>query len=147
MSGIGDWLYIVGILVVIYTETRSAVVLGLFGVARMAPYIVLSIPAGVITDRFDRRLVLLVSDLFRGACMLAMAALVALDGPVWAIGVLAILAACGSTFFYPAIGAYIPASSGTNESLDPRTAPGPASTMSGSSSARRWAGSSWRRAA
>jgi MFS family permease len=108
VSGIGDWLYIVGILVVIYTETQSAVVLGLFGAARMAPYIVLSIPAGVITDRFDRRLVLLVSDLFRGACMLGMAALVAFDGPVWAIVVLAILAACGSTFFYPAIGAYIP---------------------------------------
>ena len=34
--------------------------------------------------------------------------IVATDGPVLAIVALAILAACGSTFFYPAIGAYIP---------------------------------------
>jgi MFS family permease len=108
VSGIGDWLYIVGILIVIYTESQSAVVLGLFGAARVAPYVLLSIPAGIVADRFDRRLVLLVSDLFRGACMLGMAGLVAFDGPVWAIVTLAILAACGSTFFYPAIGAYIP---------------------------------------
>ena len=34
---------------------------------------------------------------------------VAIDGPVIAIVALAMLATCGSAFFYPAIGAYIPA--------------------------------------
>jgi MFS family permease len=108
VSGIGDWLYIVGILVVIYRESNDAAVVGLFGAARVVPYVVLSIPAGFVADRFDRRLVLLVTDLLRGACMLGMAWLVATDGPVMGIVALAILAACGSTFFYPAIGAYIP---------------------------------------
>ena len=108
VSGIGDWLYIVAILVVIYRETQDAAALGLFGAARVLPYILLSIPAGMIADRVDRRLVLLVSDVGRGACMLGMAVLVSVDGPVWAIAGLAILAACGSTFFYPAIGAYLP---------------------------------------
>ena len=68
----------------------------------------LSIPAGFAADRFDRRLVLLVTDLLRGACMLAMAWLVAIDGPIAGIVGLAVLAACGSAFFYPTIGAYIP---------------------------------------
>ena len=74
----------------------------------MLPYIFLSIPAGIITDRFDRRYVLLVSDLARAACMVVLAFLVASDGPLWAITVVAMLAACFSTFFYPAIGALLP---------------------------------------
>jgi MFS family permease len=108
VSAIGDWLYIVALLVVIYGETGDPVVLGLFGAARVVPYVVLSIPAGVIADRFDRRMILLITDLARGAAMLAMALVVALDGPIWALVLLSVLAACGSTFFYPAIGAYIP---------------------------------------
>ena len=46
----------------------------------MLPYILLSIPAGVIADRFDRRLVLLSSDLARAACMVVLAGLVAAAG-------------------------------------------------------------------
>jgi len=108
VSGIGDWLYIVALLIVVYRETDDIALLGLFSAVRMLPYIVLSIPAGVIADRYDRRLVLLVGDLLRGACMVAMGLLVVADGPVLAIMALAIVAACGSTFFYPAIGGYIP---------------------------------------
>ncbi len=108
VSAIGDWLYIVALLVVIYRESGDPLVLGLFGAARVVPYIVLSIPAGVAADRFDRRLILLVTDLARGAAMLAMAWVVATDGPVWMLVVLSIVASSFSTFFYPAIGAYVP---------------------------------------
>ena len=119
VSGIGDWLYIVAILVVIYRESGDAAVLGAFGAARVLPYILLSIPAGLVVDRVDRRLVLLVSDVGRGLCMLGMAVTVATDGPVWVIVALAILAACGSTFFYPAIGAYLPSLARDERELGP----------------------------
>jgi MFS family permease len=108
VSSIGDWLYLVALVVLVYRETQDPVVLGIVGAARMLPYILLSIPAGIITDRFDRRLVLLGSDVARGLCMLVMAWLVFVDGPLWAIAAVAILAACFSTFFYPAIGALLP---------------------------------------
>jgi MFS family permease len=108
VSAIGDWLYIVAILIVIYRETNDATVVGLFGALRQIPYVILSIPAGIVADRFDRRVILLVTDLLRGGCMLGMAWLVATDGPVVWIIAFSILAACGSTFFYPAIGAYLP---------------------------------------
>ena len=108
VSAIGDWLYYVAILIVIYEVTADPLVLGLFGAVRIIPYVFLSIPAGIAADRFDRRLVLLATDVMRGLCMLVMAVLVATNGPVLAIVGLSILAACGSTFFYPAIGAYIP---------------------------------------
>ena len=76
ISGIGDWLYIVAIFVVIYRDSGDAALVGAFGGIRLLPYVLLSVPAGILADRFDRRMVLLVSDLFRGALMVAMAVLV-----------------------------------------------------------------------
>ena len=119
VSAIGDWLYIVALLVVIYEESGDPFVLGLFGAARVVPYVLLSIPAGMVADRFDRRLVLLVTDLARGAAMLAMAAVVATDGPIWVLVMLSIFAASMSTFFYPAIGAYIPNLAADERQLGP----------------------------
>jgi MFS family permease len=119
ISGIGDWLYIVAIFVVIYRETSDAAIVGLFGAVRLFPYIVLSVPAGVIADKFDRRLVLLVSDLLRGTVMLLMTFIVATDGPVLALVVLALVAASGSTFFYPSMAAYLPSLAADERQLGP----------------------------
>ena len=119
ISGIGDWLYIVAIFVVIYRESGDAALVGAFGGIRLLPYVFLSVPAGIVADRFDRRMVLLVSDLFRGALMVVIAVLVAVNGPVLAIAALAILAACGSAFFYPAMGAYVPALAKDESQLGP----------------------------
>ena len=108
ISGIGDWLYLVAILVVVYAESSSAVLLGIIGAARILPYVLLSVPAGMVADRFDRRMVLLVTDVARGVIMVGLAAAVALSSPTWVIIALSILAACFSTFFGPAIGALLP---------------------------------------
>jgi MFS family permease len=108
ISGIGDWLYIVAIFVVIYRETGDAALVGLFGAVRVIPYILLSVPAGLIADRFERRLVLLVSDIWRGSMMVILTILVVLNAPVVLVAAVAILATCGSAFFYPAMGAYMP---------------------------------------
>jgi len=119
VSGIGDWLYIVAIFVVIYRESGDAALVGVFGAVRLLPYVILSVPAGVIADRFDRRLVLLVSDLFRGSLMVLMAILVAIGGSTLLIAALAVLAASGSSFFYPAMGAYLPALAKDERQLGP----------------------------
>ncbi|MFI5262741.1 MAG: MFS transporter [Candidatus Limnocylindrales bacterium] len=109
VSAIGDWLYLVALLILVYERPdASPLLLGVVGAARVLPYVFLSVPAGIVADRYDRRLVLLVTDLARGSIMLAMAVLVALDGPLLAIVGLAILATCFSAFFGPAIGAYLP---------------------------------------
>ena len=108
MSGIGDWLYLVALLVVVYQESDDPVLLGIVGAARILPYVVLSVPAGIVIDRYDRRMVLLVTDVARGLIMVVMTVVVAMDGPVIAIIALAILATCFSCFFRPAIGAYLP---------------------------------------
>lgn len=119
ISGLGDWLYIVAIFVVIYRESGDAALVGAFGAIRLLPYVFLSVPAGVVADRFDRRLVLLVSDLYRGSLMVLMAIVLALDGPTLLIAAFAIMAAGGSAFFYPAMGAYLPALAKDERQLGP----------------------------
>ncbi|HEY3335217.1 MAG TPA: MFS transporter [Candidatus Limnocylindrales bacterium] len=108
ISGIGDWLYLVALLVIVYNESQDPLLLGIVGAARIIPYVILSVPAGIIIDRFDRRLVLLVTDVARGLIMVALTIIVANDGPLIAVVGLAIFATCFSCFFRPAIGAYLP---------------------------------------
>ena len=91
-----------------YAESDDPVLLGIVGAARILPYVVLSVPAGIIIDRFDRRIVLLVTDVARGLIMVVMTVVVATEGPVLVVVLLAILATCFSCFFRPAIGAYLP---------------------------------------
>lgn len=108
VSSIGDWLYLVALLIVVYERSQSAAVLGLVGAARVAPYILLSVPAGIVADRYDRRMILLITDLARGVLMVGLVWVVAVDGPLALIVALALLAACFSTFFGPTLGAYLP---------------------------------------
>ena len=119
VSSIGDWLYLVAILILVYEVSNDPLVLGIVGAARVLPYVVLSIPAGIIADRFDRRLILLVTDVARGLLMLVMAALVATNAPIVTIVGLAVVATCFSTFFGPAIGAYLPSLVADEEQLGP----------------------------
>jgi MFS family permease len=108
ISSIGDWLYLVALLIIIYERTQDGVLLGIVGAARVLPYVFLSIPAGIVADRFDRRMILLVTDLGRGALMVILAWLVTTDASIEAIVAVTILATCLSSFFGPAIGAYLP---------------------------------------
>src|SRR5512141_1697372 len=109
VSSIGDWLYLVALLVLIWNETNGdAVALGIIGAARILPYILLSIPAGIVADRYDRRKVLLITDITRGLIMLLIAGAVYVNASIWVIVALAIVATCFSSFFSPAIGAYLP---------------------------------------
>ncbi len=108
VSGIGDWLYLVALLVVVYRQSSDPVLLGLIGGARIIPYIVLSVPAGVVVDRYDRRLVLIVTDIIRGLSMIGLAANTFLNGPILITVGLAIFATCFAVFFRPSMGAYMP---------------------------------------
>jgi MFS family permease len=108
VSNIGDWLYLVALLVVVYRESSDPFLLGVIGGARIIPYILLSVPAGIVVDRYDRRAVLIVTDLIRGLAMIGLAANTFLDGPVLLTVGLAIFATCFAVFFRPAMGAYLP---------------------------------------
>ena len=119
ISGIGDWLYLVALLVIVYRETSDPLLLGIVGGARIIPYILLSVPAGILIDRIDRRLILIITDIIRGLAMLGLAAVAFLHGPVWLIVGLAIFATCFAVFFRPSIGAYLPSLVRNEQELGP----------------------------
>jgi MFS family permease len=108
VSSIGDWLYMVALLVLVYAESQDPLALGVIGAARILPYVLLSIPAGIAADRFDRRKILLVTDIARGLIMVLLAVAVILDAPMMVIILLAIAGTSFAAFFSPAIGAFLP---------------------------------------
>jgi MFS family permease len=122
ISGIGDWLYLVAILVMLYERTRDPVLLGIVAAARVLPYVILSIPAGIAADRFDRRTILIVSDLARAVLMLVLAALVAVDGDITIVVAVAIASTSFAAFFAPALGAYLPTLVRSESDLGPANA-------------------------
>jgi MFS family permease len=119
VSSIGDWLYLVALLVVVYQRSDSAALLGVVGAARVLPYVLLSVPAGMVVDRFDRRTILLMTDLARGATMVGLAVLVAVEASLAAIIALTLLSATFSTFFGPAIAAFLPSLARDESELGP----------------------------
>lgn len=120
VSSIGDWLYLVALLVLVWDATGGdTLALGLIGAARILPYVLLSIPAGIVADRFDRRKILLFTDIVRGLLMLVIAAAVYMNMSIWIIVALAITATCFSAFFGPAIGAYLPSLARDESELGP----------------------------
>jgi MFS family permease len=108
VSAVGDWLYFVALLVLIYQDSPSPAFLGLVGAARQLPYVVLSPPAGMIADRFDPRLILLTSNLLRVSIMAVLTVVSLVGGSLWLVFGLAVLATCFATPSVPAIGAFLP---------------------------------------
>src|SRR3954449_11116987 len=88
-SQIGDWLYNVALLTVVYERTGSASWVALTTAARVVPIVVLGPLGGVVADRFDRRRVMIVSDVVRMALMGALALAAAAGLPVILVPLLA----------------------------------------------------------
>ena len=72
-----------------------------------------------MADRFDRRLVLLTTDIIRGVLMVVIAGVILAGLPVILVVILAIIATCFSAFFSPAIGAYLPSLVNDESELGP----------------------------
>jgi MFS family permease len=108
VSQAGDWLYNVALLAFVYERTHSAGWLAATTAARVLPIVVLGPLGGVLADRFDRRRVMVASDVLRAVLMLGLAA-VALTGlPVFLAPVLAGLATAASAPYPPSTAATTP---------------------------------------
>src|SRR3954454_17000210 len=91
-SQIGDWLYNVALLMLVFERTGAASWIALTTAARVLPIVVLGPLGGVVAARFDRRRVLTGSDVVRAGVMGALP-LVALAGlPIALAPLLAALA-------------------------------------------------------
>jgi MFS family permease len=82
VSSLGDWMYNVALLAFVYERTGSPTWLAVTTAMRILPIVVLGPLGGVIADRYDRRRVIIVSDLLCAALMVALAAVVIFELPV-----------------------------------------------------------------
>jgi MFS family permease len=76
ISNLGDGVTMIALPWLSSAVTRNAILIALVGVAGRIPWLVFSLPAGVITDRVDRRKIMFASQASRGLLMLAGAATV-----------------------------------------------------------------------
>jgi MFS family permease len=108
VSQAGDWLYNVALLAFVYERTHSTGWLAATTAARIVPIVVPGPLGGVIADRFDRRRVMVVSDVVRAALMLALAAVALAGLPVVLAPVLAGLATAAAAPYPPCTAATTP---------------------------------------
>jgi MFS family permease len=105
VSSVGDWLYNVALLAVVYARTGSATWVALATAGRVLPIVALGPIGGVIADRVDRRRLMIGSDLVRAALMVALAAVAATGLPIVLAPVLAALATAAASVTGPCVAA------------------------------------------
>jgi MFS family permease len=115
-SAIGDWAYATAITVWAY-EVGGTRAVGIWFTVRLLLMAVVTPFASTFVDRFSRRLVMVATDLIRGAIALAVAGLILLDAPPITVFVLATLTAIVAAPFRPAVGAIMPSLSRSPEEL------------------------------
>jgi len=103
VSFLGDGLYTVAIAWQVYSISNAPTALALVGVAWMAPQVLLLLLGGVVSDRFERRLVLMLSDAIRGSAIAALGVL-SVTGTLelWHAIVLVAVYGAGGAVFAPA---------------------------------------------
>ena len=109
ISQVGDWLYGIALVVYVFDQTGSPGWVAASAILRLAPYVLFGAVGGAIADRYDRRLVMIATDLGRAACMAGLAAVVLAEAPVWLALALAFASATVGTPARPAQAAITPA--------------------------------------
>jgi MFS family permease len=92
----------------IFERTGNPLDLGYMGLARALPVIALTLPAGTLVDRGNRKAILSITQIAFGlvACSLAFAS--ELHAPIWVFFALLILSGCIRSFNAPSRGALLP---------------------------------------
>ena len=106
-SVLGDWAYAVAASVYAYTQ-GGATAVGVLGTVRYV-LVALVLPfSSMLADRFDRRRVMIASDVLRAVLVGAAAAVIEFDGPPLVVYVLAVLMSLVGSPFRPAQAALMP---------------------------------------
>ena len=109
ISLLGDGIFVVAEAWQVYDLENDPLALSLVGTAWTLGMVAFLLTGGVVTDRVDRRRVLIAADLVRAAALVAMGVL-SLSGEIeiWHLVVLSLFMGIGEAFFGPAFGAIVP---------------------------------------
>jgi MFS family permease len=109
VSLLGDGIFLVAMAWQAYDLWNAPAALSLIGIAMTIPMIAFLLPAGVLSDRLDRRSLMLCADAGRAAALAVLAAL-ALTGVLtfWELMGIVAVYSVGTAFFMPAFEAIVP---------------------------------------
>ena len=109
VSLLGDGIFLVAMAWQAYELWNAPAALSLLGIGMTVPTIAFLLPAGVLSDRLDRRSLMLCADVGRAVVLAALATL-AITGLLtfWELVLLVALYGVGTAFFTPAFEAIVP---------------------------------------
>jgi MFS family permease len=109
VSLIGDGIFLVAMAWQAYDLWNAPAALSILGIGMTIPTIAFLLPAGALSDRLDRRLIMLTADVGRALVVATLAAL-SIAGVLsfWQLVVLVGLYGIGTAFFIPAFDAIVP---------------------------------------
>ena len=109
LSLLGDGVLLVALPWQAYQLSNRPAAMSLVGVALTVPQVVLVLFGGVVSDRLDRRRLMLAADIVRGASLGVLATL-SITGALelWHMVVFAVVYGAASAFFMPAFEALVP---------------------------------------
>jgi DHA3 family macrolide efflux protein-like MFS transporter len=115
ISAIGDYFYFLAVPILINKLTGSTAAIGLAMILGFAlPQLLFGVPAGVLVDRWDRKRLMIVTDLLRAVLVLG-GLLVHTAQTIWILYVVGFMVSVASRLFFPARSALIPALVAENE--------------------------------
>ena len=109
VSLLGDGLFLVALAWQVYTMSDAPTALATVGIAMTIPTITCLLIGGAVSDRFDRRLVMLAADTVRAVALALLAAL-SVTGALafWELLAIAVVYGAATAFFNPASDALVP---------------------------------------
>ena len=109
VSLVGDGIFLIAIAWETYVLWNAPAALSIVGIGMTVPTVAFLLLGGVLSDRHDRRRLMLWADLVRAAAVGCLAVLVLTHAlELWELIVLVGLYGCGTAFFTPAFEAIVP---------------------------------------
>lgn len=92
----------------LWLRTHDALALGMVGLMQVIPVILLSLPAGHVADQYNRRRIVLITELFLALCVLGLGWLSYTEGPLYLIYALLLGIGIARAFNEPASSTLLP---------------------------------------
>ncbi len=108
LSSVGTWMQNFTLPAYVDGRTGSASLVGLLIFVQLGPLLVLSIPAGILADRFDRTKLVIAMQAVMMGMSIVLAVLVGRDAPLWTIFGAQLIIGVANTINAPAFSASIP---------------------------------------
>jgi len=109
ISTAGDAVYQIALLWLVLDVTGSSTITGLVAMAAFLPAMLFGLYAGIIADKYNRKRIMIFSNFAQALTVIAIPLMLYFDYKnIFWIGILAFTRASFSTFFPPALNAFIP---------------------------------------